>query len=91
MAPLVDDKAKERKRNTQQKTRAMNCRDTVMTRIRSVHVLTRRFEAEPDIHSTFLIAASEVKGMWTSFVAEDDNFLDGLIELDAVVEYSTDL
>jgi len=58
MAPPVDDKAKERKHNTRLKTLAMTCRDTVVARIRSVHALSRRVEAEPDIHSTFLIAAS---------------------------------
>lgn len=62
--------------------RAKVKRSVVITEIRSIHAMSQRLEAVPELRPSFRVLAADLDALWTQFKFEDDAVLDGLTQLD---------
>ena len=69
----------------------MSKRNNYVDHIRLIYTLAQRNTNEPEIVPQLLVLVEKLGGIWSSFTTEDDAFLDCLIELDLLSEYTSSL
>jgi len=89
MAECSDDKNVLRVRRLI--ARAETKRATVISKIHSIHRLALRVNNEPNVIDEFQIAVIALDNLWSQFETADDDVLDGLLQLNAEREYSSDM
>lgn len=89
MVETADER--ETKRIRRLIARAETKRTTAISKIRSIHNLAARVKVEPEVADELQIAATTLDDLWTQFESADNDVLDGLVELEALQEYSSDL
>jgi len=63
------------------KERASIRHDTIVAEIRSIHQLAQQASENGYIYSQLVVASNDLDSLWLDFVAEDDAFLNSLLDL----------
>lgn len=71
--------------------RAETKRTIAVSKIRSVHKNAIRITDEPEVLEELQIAVTTLDDLWSQFETADENVLDGLIQIGAEKEYTSDM
>ena len=75
-------------RDMRAKERASIKRDTIVAEIRSIYQLAQKAAEDGNLYSQLVVATDDLDLLWANFVAEDDAFLNSLLDLGLSDQYS---